>query len=239
MNRRYLGVVPGFTESPVFVKESDGTNLVELPVSLTTDESLVFIDGVIQRRYVDYWCVEEFVTFSENVPEGSQVIVRAISKEIYSTTQLSSNSVNESSFDPASYADSADIAAGVSNSLFIPPSALMELGLTKKETFYGLSNTGSVSQIFPHGLEEIPKLTAIRHRCVSADAGYSVGDVFHEGTWQYSADISNQYGTCMICTPSSVRITNGARRMFIPNKSTGVATESALNSWVIDVEIYA
>lgn len=98
--------------------------------------------------------------------------------------------------------------------------------------------TSSVLKTYAHGLGDRPKFIQIFLECVTADAGYSVGDIIYP--CQNSSTSSNDRFNAIYAdaTNAYVRLSNSAQCFVYGNKTTGAITALTNANWKIGVSAH-
>jgi hypothetical protein len=90
---------------------------------------------------------------------------------------------------------------------------------------------GSLS--IAHGLGVIPDDVILELRCLTAEAGYSVGNLLKINYSEQSFGSAGNYGVSIVCDATNINIRYGstAAAFAIPNKTTGAGATITIANW--------
>ena len=141
----------------------------------------------------------------------------------------------ESALGVAKIATTAEVAAGTDDTTIITP---LKLATKLRNSSYNADRTitqtisNGNALTLPHGLGKIPDLITVWLKCTSAEAGYSVGDIFQYHLLSNTTSTVLCFGFTVVPDETYLNVRYSNSTPVIMNKTTGAAHAIDLTKWV-------
>lgn len=138
----------------------------------------------------------------------------------------------------AQIATNSEVVAGTNAVKYVTPASLTNAlqGFTSADIIL----TPGSQTVISHNLGYIPKYFRVKYKCVIAQAGWAVGDVFDTGVWRHSTETTALTYGVYVYGETSTQVTVGmgnGNSWYFPAKTTGAATLVTLTNWRAILEV--
>lgn len=125
----------------------------------------------------------------------------------------------------------AEVLEGASDALIVTPKKLAAKLSGALSGQYPI--TPGSQAVFNHNLGAVPFLVEFSYVCLTAEGGWSAGDVLHRGNWyQNSVSTDGSPGIFWFGeTSTQVTFGLGSTTTFLPNKTTGLRFAATVANW--------